>query len=603
VLVVDTGAPADVALIPYLVRDDIGLGPLLRGFGDGDFDEDPVRWAAEAQAVGIDPADFFAEIRKIRSFWYPWMGPCRGPHGPSVRAHSSSKLAPLAKSSINTDVIRRWDAELGIGAAFALDHIEKIDVFRSLFISEYEPHIRRSVFSSENVDILINADTAARASAAPFGTMKVFVVDKKPAVIDGLLQVLARFIIDCTPLNRCMRRPPNMQLPPFHDLLHRIGSFKHIMTQDAISYFYQFKTSEEIAAHFSFACNNARGRAQFMTLSRGAMGWSFMPWVSMTVSRLLCAKTVQLFRRRSSGRCLMECWLDNMIFGADSDADLKILHECFQHVATEANVAMHPPEFPVDGIITILGLDCNVIDSTFVFAEKWRKRVAEHLETCDNDLSYRNAVRPIGCLVFAAFVSRVPLRRFTSVRSCMTEVGRDIADGHRWDDPVRHREAWPEVKDTMTKFFSEFLAKPQPLAHDLPRGRWVVSQSDASAAHGRSRWGWCSGTHAESADFEVGADLHIFLGELRACLQNIKSVADSGAKSLVQFTDNLAVMYALRRGHSGNGTADAWLKRFFDDLDSDFRFFVTYVSTFFNTSDVYSRCANGHVGDFMFFEG
>jgi hypothetical protein len=578
--------------IAYLVRNDIGMGPLLRGFGLGEFDQLPVDWQADAIAAGIEPEDFWQWLRR----WYPSLASCGGPRGPSSRGFSSARLAPLVSSFINSAVLRRWDAELHIGAAHALDHIECADTFKSLFICDYVPVVRRSVFSAENVSVLESADMLTRPLSAPRGTMKVFVVDKKPTLVDGELVVLSRFIIDCTPINSCQRRPPSMGLTALHDFLAKIGSFRKVAKQDAKNYFYQFKTCEEVSAHFTFAQNRARGRPTFLSLGRAAMGWQYTPYVAMTCSRLVSAKTMQLFKSRSAGRCAVDCWVDDFIMCADTDDDLAILLKCFDEVSSEANIALHPVEHAVDGIITILGLDCNTANGTFTFTEKWRAKVADFISRCDADPSYRNTVRPIGCLVFAAYVCRIPLCRFTAIRKCMSDIGSDVQRGAGWDDPFRHKAAWPEIRQSLRDFCGKQLRDVHDLVHARPAGSWIVSQSDASCNATGARWGWSSGSHSEAASFAPGTADKIFLAELKAAMQNIVSVAIAGHRSMILFCDNLPVVYALRRGLSGNPVADAWLKRFFETLGTDFRFYITYVPTWFNRADVFSRTADGVKG-------
>ena len=63
----------------------------------------------------------------------------------------------------------------------------------------------------------------------------------------------------------------------------------------------------------------------------------------------------------------------------------------------------------------------------------------------------------------------------------------------------------------------------------------------------------------------------------------------STEQTALLFIDNVAVLFALRKGHSGNMIADGWLRQFYRCMSPSFKFFVAHVSSEENIADKFSR--------------
>ena len=123
--------------------------------------------------------------------------------------------------------------------------------------------------------------------------------------------------------------------------------------------------------------------------------------------------------------------------------------------------------------------------------------------------------------------------------------------------------------------------------------KWLEVFSDAMADSNKFTWAFTSGEHVEQGIFS--APHHIFLLELVTAAESLFWASRHSSQAIL-YTDNTAVLFALRAGHCGNSKVDVILKHLFQVLPFSFRFKVAHVCSSFNIAHQYTRGCKGQEG-------
>lgn len=403
--------------------------------------------------------------------------------------------------------------------------------------------------------------------------MRVFKVPKK----DGD----SRFITDATPLNRVQRLPPRCPIPNILELLACLQSFTWFFTFDARNFFFQFPIEDPVTrSYFTIAVNKPRGPPSFFVLRKLCMGWKYSPLIAQTVAITIANRITLEAKRRLQHTFFVTVWIDNFIFACVDRLDACSLLLIARNTFKECNLEVHEPS-PITNQIEALGfcIAHSIVKHSPAFSTKFQYLAIE-LSTSS---SLQFIAQLLGCFVWSSYVREIPLAFFPNIIHTMRSLHKRICAGARWSDKWQSavEPFSAEISSLIDGLSSPF--KQPPRKHDV----WFELYADAAVDSDSARWGVTSGAY-EAQGFSPLH--HIFIVELLAAAVAVLTVAREYPESTtLLFTDNLAVMFALRSKHSGNSKGDTILAHLFRQLPSKFIFHVTYVASQFNLADRLTR--------------
>ena len=504
--------------------------------------------------------------------------PGGGGAAPSQHIDPNTELDKISSSTLNTRRIRDFDDNLGseaVGVSSLLDLIESADAFCSLINAELSHTIRRSPgIAQQNTERLVRwgiANPCKQHEAVT--TCSAFLVLKKNG--------LARFILNCRPINNVQQSPPDMRLPKVHDLFATLLEQPEgacIATVDATSFFYQHRLCPDVARFFAFATNRQRGHPNFYTMDRMPMGWSMAPAIAQRVSLTLCAETLRRWRMHGGvATDTVTVWLDNFIFASRNVHQLVAL---FQIVAAEAEVALHEAEFQDEHCeLEVLGLTVSMRRRDLAHPLKWRNKVTERF---DRATTCREWTQVIGAIVWSHYIRRSALAHTPWMLDIVRRVMKTTATEESKEALARWDRDFCVTNDERTLLWDELTALEGCFTIDRLADA-VPVQSDATL----QLMAWCSGTHSAMMESQDGKS--IFYDGLTAAAMALIEIAAAGAQSAQLFVDNTGVAYAMRSAHSHTQRADRIMDAMLRVLPSSFTYGVSWIPTHANDADKYTR--------------
>lgn len=498
---------------------------------------------------------------------------------PSVR--SNRKLAPITTNILDVGSILRWDTDGEFREVH--QYIADYDRFKSLFTQSPIRHLRRSKILPSNIELLINYDVLEHTEtfACCLGSFQV----PKKGDED-------RFIGDASPLNKIQQKPMKALIPQLHEVLHELMQRKYFFSVDAVSFFYQFLIEDErIRSFFTFAMNRKRGRPLLMRLRRLCMGWKFSPCIAQRAARVILKK-IALEANSQGISHTSFVWIDNFLFGTDTFQDAQRLQLIVKDVFKQCNLEHHPFS-EISTTLHALGFEISfgMCRHSTKFIEHFKNATLRETAT------YRDVAIFIGNCIWTIYARQLPLCFFPSVVETLRAMHvRMPRKKGCWDLPLdksifygsvpRLVHETQHLRDTCCHSWT--VQKP-------PSGTWTELHSDAMVDETGATWAWTSGDAVYQGVFDFTS--HIFIHELIAACQSLLDVAKQNphGKAML-FSDNTAVVFALRAAHSGNVVADQILERFYSMLPQTFFFKIAHVCSDFNMADPYTRGQRGHRG-------
>ena len=234
---------------------------------------------------------------------------------------------------LNLELLCQWDADLDGDARDVLKFILSGDGFRESLLSPTacDRNIRRTKLPIDSRLDLENWQTIETMQFSDvLFCLKAFQVEKK--------SLFDRLVLDGTPLNRVSIDSQWMGLNSIHFIFKNIMEFEFGFTVDAKSYFYQFKTHEDVWPYFGILFSQRRGRALCRALSRLCMGWRHAPAIAQRSSRTILKETSRRLSALGLSEFFMDVWLDNFIFVAHSIAECELIWTVFIGVCSDLNL-------------------------------------------------------------------------------------------------------------------------------------------------------------------------------------------------------------------------------------------------------------------------
>ena len=566
----------------------LGSGETLHGFGLAPPSSPLAAFESEPVSQLDAPSDHLSITARTWSSGTISSSADFGPSGgrlrvPSIR--STNPLAEVTKNVIDTRVLKEWD---DIGEFIeVIRYIEDPDAFKSLFLDQVgplKPVIRRTSLPESSASSLSAFDTAEETSLKDvLETLKSFQVPKKPG---PNMITFDRFVTDATPLNKAQRHPPQPGIPRLHTLLQKLSSKRWFFSVDAVSFFYQFLLDPEVRKYFGIIFNRPRGRSFVRRLRRLCMGWKFSPAIGQRAANTMLREINRRFIAAEIVGAESFAWIDNFLFGFDSESDARKALPIVMSTFADCNCEVHPPS-PIAQSLNAVGF--VIAHGSTHHDPKFVEKIRHTLQIISPHSSLRELATFIGQVVWTVFARSIPLAFTPSIGNTLRSIQLLRKRGIPWDAPFDLpiaqllKEVSPLI-DTVSVQFSPVLSSGD---------RWMELFSDAMADQASLQWAFTSGDLTRQGTFT--GQHHIFLLELITAAEAL-FWASKHTDQVLLFTDNTAVLFAIRAGHCGNAKGDAIIKHLFEVLPFSFRFKVAHVCSAFNPADQYTRGLKGHEG-------
>jgi hypothetical protein len=373
---------------------------------------------------------------------------------------------------------------------------------------------------------------------------------------------------------------PTMELPDLHDVIEASLRFPFGAMQDATSYFYQFRVSQQLSKLFGVRWAEKRGHFVAGCLAVLAMGVCFAPAAAQRTSNATLAILRDRMRRAgwSAEDFAVFCWMDNFLFFARTAVALKCLLSEFERLAKEVSLEVKPPVMPNDGILQMLGLEVHLGQSVRLPAPT-REALMRATGPEFSGSSIRQAMSLIGVAMWANYaIARRPLCLAPAFMTTVRQLcRRGFSAG--WD--VTH-DLGPEELQHIDEF-CRLLAQAERLPEPTPTISDEVIWTDASMTK-------VAGVRQKGlTDVDVFAVPHglatINAAEMLAVGHATMTWRLERGTTIA--IDNTGVVAALRKGHSRSAVLDAMLAVMLPRLPPEAH--VTWVPTNAKRADGPSR--------------
>jgi hypothetical protein len=369
-----------------------------------------------------------------------------------------------------------------------------------------------------------------------------------------------RFISDCRPINQLQSRPPPMGLPRIHDVIRQVLSFDLAAKTDGVGYFYQFALHPSIRNFFKLRLGGQRGEVREARLNRMPMGWARSPYTAQQVSNFL-AQGVGV------------AWVDDFIIGGSREQFAKN-RRTFQRRLHKYNVEVDSDLTPTSSL-TALGLEFDLNAKRYRLAPDWAASKAQKASDIASAQSqtFRQLLELWGTLIWASYARGLPLWTHPECLAALSQVAKHSG---ALDDPV-------PLPDYCRADLDSWIAEVR-LNEWRQAPSHTTSFDDVVFSDASSTGAAFLRVHAEqivSGQMWQRADTdNIFLAELAALI-----AADGNPLTTLYCTDNSALYYALRKGHSSSYAANKLLgKRFASDRPAQ-----AWIPTDIMPADKHSR--------------
>lgn len=437
--------------------------------------------------------------------------------------------------------------------------------------------VDRGGFLEEDISLL-NVNTIQRVKEGITLWLHCFKIPKKD-------NKGSRFLVDGRTFDDLLKQTsfqnPAMGLPRIDIFIKALLKYKLVATRDATSFFYQIEIPPNVRKWFGLRFGAGK-RGSFCTavMKKLPMGVCFSPSLAQGLAGLVCSL---IKKRLPHLDFFAEPWVDNFIFAANSQKDLDAILATFQAICDEINLICKPVETVNDqGWIEILGL--MVQPGTKV----WCNIDVDRLKATASD---RDLLQKIGHLMWCNYtVGRTPLCKLPTMMDAM----REACKRQSWDANLRRSTALIDEIETFALSLSHATLTLQDL-EDVSADIQTLAWSDASGKllagiiqHDLTdvewyKWPTPSSLHRENDTF------WIYIAEAMAWSKTVIKAHQRGllTASLLQAIDNLGLVKALQKGHSGNKITDAIMAITFPFLPPRSR--VAWVETKRQRADMPSR--------------
>ena len=252
--------------------------------------------------------------------------------------------------------------------------------------------------------------------------------------------------------------------------------------------------------------------------------------------------------------------------------------QTFKEVCEEANVRLHEVSWKPEFLGFVV--DTSKEPANIALSPKWIEKLHRRRREVN---TVRQGAVLIGSMFWRLFAREAPLSAYPQLlKGAATIASVAIASKWRWESEVDAaiKEIGQPFTLTQAKFSEDealcvfWKLLDQRLA--LQNGVFVRD-------------------HSRSQVRSFGQSGHIFYHELRAALTALTCAATLGTSAIL-WTDNTAVLHAIRSRRSSNGIANSWIARFLCSIPRNFEFQVRHVDTKKNPADKFTRGWRGEIG-------
>eukprot|EP01059_Diplonema_ambulator_P029743 TRINITY_DN494_c0_g1_i11.p1 TRINITY_DN494_c0_g1~~TRINITY_DN494_c0_g1_i11.p1 ORF type:complete len:676 (+),score=72.51 TRINITY_DN494_c0_g1_i11:114-2141(+) len=411
------------------------------------------------------------------------------------------------------------------------------------------------------------------APSTPKVILPAFTVTKKSG---GL-----RLVCDGRKLNRIMRPPPKMLLPPLHDVINRFLSSNFVIHCDARSWFYQFPLAPSVQKYFGSRLSAARGEHKTVTLQSMCMGWSWAPAIAQRSAMVLLPPSEGV------------CWVDNFFCVGNTAEEVQRNYANFLQRCHAVGAELHWDDQGAGKPVSTfdaLGIFFDLEEKRYRMSDDWVRK----LVSCDELKCVRSGrctarqwYRVFGCIVWYYFVTNAKLCYLLDAMSFLRRMASKLGYGELgWDVEIQVPPSVLRNVETAIGSIATnaWVSKPSC-------SRTVTAWSDASFDQWAAVLDIDPPRLSQGLFTDMWAPAHIFIKEVGAALEAIQLCARHCAGSVVQLmVDNLAAVHAIRRGHSSNFAANLLLLNMYETAaQAGLQIEVEWVPTHLQVADKYTR--------------
>lgn len=392
----------------------------------------------------------------------------------------------------------------------------------------------------------------------------------------------SRLIGDARGVNRLLPNKINMQLTNLHDLMRRLLS-KHVLHQlDARSYFYHFGMSAESSEVFSIRWGGPRGAFYTSRWNVMPMGFKYAPAIANLTSKHLCRNAVLPGDE-------LEPWVDNFLFGTDTNDRMDQLLHRFDDIRRKVNIEMKPAKEGPGQVLDAIGLRFDVsdpcIDRHFVeLTPAFKTKLVEDAKRIQDTMIAREFMGVFGDCMWGNFaIGRSPLCLYTDTLNQVRTIATAIYHSgtvDSWNQPF----SIPGAVQKELRSFTISLASARLTLKDLQRkpvdrDLWTDACSWA--------WGFVDVTPQGLAGYHETHGLKdIFLAELIAACDAWFTARNDTPRLNI---DNSGAVGAMRKGHARTARGNLVLSRLVTSLPKGAQALLCTVPSKCQRADMLSR--------------
>jgi hypothetical protein len=271
----------------------------------------------------------------------------------------------------------------------------------------------------------------------------------------------------------------------------------------------------------------------------------------------------------------VDVWLDNFILMAEGWGHMNGLRDIFRQVAQEARLELHDFEGEEGKPIDVLGV--TVHERMLSLPHDWLAKLTRRLQQVrDEPTTVRQTAACIGGVLWAQQTREKSIAGLAHVMNELQRIAMAVVAGSAWDDTWQPGEMFVAEVEKLLPTLGQTFRPPQV-------GPAVPVFADASD----DTIAWVCGEAAGAQ--HAPPETHIYLKEMAAAVSAALTAARTCRSDVTIYSDNSAVVHALRAAHSSNATANAMIQRLMEYLPSDKTFAVAWVPTWANPADQFSR--------------
>lgn len=476
------------------------------------------------------------------------------PDGSATSLHTGSNLAGAV-----TETAAPLEDRHGAPA-----HPRHVDATRPSFVSRG--------FSQSDIELLTSSKLLVRPWCdARFPPLHAFKVPKSNG--------LARFIIDCRPLNDIWVNDLPCVLPRIDAVVNEVLARQFASTCDARSFFYQLRLARILSECVTVKIAAIRGAHQLLFTTKVPMGLHVAPPVAQHAATAVLD---------ASGPVPDGAWraayIDNFVFAADDAETAQAMLNDFIITAAHYNLELKEPENATQHI-KILGIYFDLAEGVASLDDDKKKEMVDFAPPT----TPRDVLRAWGSVAFANYALGGrplcfydgPLRVLRQACSIGLRVG--------WDSPFvpPWRESAQLLRDAAAQTRTRALVEAQRCAPAIRTIAWTdASENFLAAVLQRD-----GAADEPEPQLQIPVDgawgVGIFVLEMAAVAHAVLTWSPDAVA-----TDNTAVHRAIIKGYSTVPAANALLRLIFSAVQGR-QLYVAWVPTDRQRADPLSRNEHG----------